>query len=134
MSEVIDDKVDKFREALTKRTGRKAAAIAMFLVLLAALYIRATYKEYDQMGDEQSWSIVRRVVMIDGQLKGLNISFGQFGFPLSYGANETTMTYCGNFTEKGHSVYWESAYLAGVELQTRFHVVVFLGHVESRVR
>jgi hypothetical protein len=63
MSQIIDDKVDKLHEALTKMTGRKAAAaIAMVIVLLASLYIRATYKEYDQVGNEQSWSIVRRIV------------------------------------------------------------------------
>ena len=50
MSEVIDDVVDKFHETLMKRSGRKAAAaVAIILVLLASLYVRATYKEYDQL-------------------------------------------------------------------------------------
>jgi hypothetical protein len=71
------------------------------------------------------------VIIIDGELKELNISFGQFGFPLDPSiANLTTMVYANNITKNGHSIYWEHACLADAQFQALYHVKEFLGHTE----
>jgi len=133
MSEVIDDKVDKFHEALMKRYSKKTlVAIAIVIILFVSWYVHTTYKEYDQWSFEPTLSIVRRVIIVDGELRELNISFGTFGFPMSYGANETTMTFWGNVTRNGHSVYWETTDLADAQLQVLYHTKEFLGYIQSR--
>ena len=44
MSEVIDDKVDKFHEALMKRYSKKTlVAIAIGIILFVSWYVHATY-------------------------------------------------------------------------------------------
>jgi hypothetical protein len=134
MSEVIDDRVDKFHEALMKRYSKKTlVAITIGIVLFASLYVRATYKEYDEWLPEGSWMIVRRVIIVDGQLKELNISFGQIGFTRE-GPNDnvTTMIIRMSYTRNGHYIYWELAGLAEAQLQALYHVKEFLGHIESR--
>jgi len=131
MNGEIDDKIDRFHKDLISRFTKKALiAVAIFIILFASWYVSATYEEYDRWKHEDTWAIVRRVIIINGQLRELNVSFGQFGFPLSYGVNMTTMTYCGNSTRNGHSVYWEHACLADAQFQALYHVKEFLGHVE----
>lgn len=73
------------------------------------------------MGERRYWAIVRRVVIVDGELRELNISFGQYAVPLSHGVNLTTMTYSNDITENGHHVYLELAYLAEAQFQTLYH-------------
>ncbi len=132
MNEVIDNKVDKFHEALINRFTKKAlVVVAIVIILFASWYVAATRKEYDRWENEATWAIVLRVIIIDGELKELNISFGQFGFPLDPSiANLTTMVYANNITKNGHSIYWEHACLADAQFQSLYHVKEFLGHTE----
>jgi len=62
MSELIDDKVDKFHEDLIRRlyTKKELVAVVIGIMLFAFWYVAATYREYDEWRYEDTWAIIRR--------------------------------------------------------------------------
>jgi len=75
MSEIIDDRVDKFHEALMKRYSKKTLGAAIISVaLFISWYVYATYKEYDFWIHENNWQLIREIEIIDGNVTKFNIS------------------------------------------------------------
>ena len=67
MSEVIDDKVDKFHESLMKRYSRKTlVAVIILVVFFCSWYVHATYKEHDLWVPENNWQLIREIEIVNG--------------------------------------------------------------------
>jgi len=135
MSEIIDDKVDKFHESLLKRYSRKTLmAVIIFVALFSSWYVYTTYKEYDLwtgVGNiYENWQLIREIKIVNGNVTKLNISMTMnMGFPLTQGVNITEMTYTINHTYKnGTTYYWQMAVLADAQFKELYHFKDLLGY------
>jgi len=73
MSEIIDDKVDKFHESLLKRYSRKTLIVVIiFVALFSSWYDYTTYKEYDfwtGVGNiYENWQLIREIEIVNGNV------------------------------------------------------------------
>jgi len=135
MSEVIDDKVDKFHEALLKRYSKKTLAAAIiFVALFCSWFVYATYREYDfwtGVGNmHENWQLIREIEVVNCIVTKFNISMTtNMGFFLAQGFNSTEMAYTINRTyENGTTYYWQVAILADAEFEELYHLKDLLGH------
>jgi len=134
MNEVIDDKVDKFHEALMKRYSRKAlVATIIFVILFISWFVYATYREYDfwtGVGHTyENWQLIREIEIVNGNVTKFNISMVMnMGFFLTQGFNFTEMAYTINRTyENGITYYHQVAILADAEFEELYRIRDLLG-------
>jgi len=134
MNEEIDDKVDRFHEALMSRFTKKAlAAVAIGIVLFASWYVYATYKEYDFWKGGDNWQLIREIEIVNGIVTKFNISMAiNMGFPLEWSSqdlNITAMTWTIDYTYgNGTTYYRQVAVLADARSEELYRLKDLLGY------